>query len=500
MPSAADRIMKKYHSFFPLALSLVLLLATSCGSEKQGVKFDSEDDLPGKRVVVQTGTVYDFDLSERDDIELFRYNNMPDCIAALVSGKVDVYKDDEVAISPEDQRRQGIELVARGKEVFPCGFAFRKEDKELADQFNAFLAEIRAVGLYQEIYDRWMDLEKEEMPHVPSEIPVFTKGQPIRVASSSNTAPLGYRIGVKEWEGFEVELLKRFAASLERPLEIKPYDAAAGPAALQTGRADIWGGCIFITEERQEQFLFSDPYYGCCSAYFVKREKEDSVGALESLKSSFHKNLVEENRWRFILNGLKETLILAFWSILLGTVMAAGICWMKRSRHKWIRTICKIYTMILQGLPQLVLLMVMFYIILAKTSLNATAVAVISFSMVFSAYVGEVFSSAIGSVGKGQTEAGIALGFTPVQTFIYVVLPQAIHRILPLYKAECVSLFKSTSIVGYVAIQDLTRAGDLIRSRTFDAFFPLIVVSIIYFLLAFLLGKALDLLIKDKKV
>ena len=492
--------MKKPLSFFPLFLGLVLLLVSACSSEKREVKFESEDDLPGKRVVVQTGTVYDFDLSERDDIELFRYNNMPDCIAALVSGKVDVYKDDEVAISPEDQQRQGIELVARGTDLFPCGFAFRKEDREMVEQFNAFLAEIRAIGLYQEIYDRWMNREGEEMPHVPAEIPVFTEGQPIRVASSSNTAPLGYRVGVKQWEGFEIELLKRFAASVERPLEIKPYDAAAGPAALSTGRADIWFGCIFITEERQQQFLFSDPYYECRSAYFVCRDKEAAINAWETLKHSFHKNLVEENRWRFILNGLKETLILAFWSILLGTVMAAGICWMKRSRHKWVRTICKVYSMILQGLPQLVLLMVMFYLILAKTSLSATAIAVISFSMVFSSYVGEVFSSAIGSVGKGQTEAGIALGFTPVQTFIYVVLPQAMKRILPLYKAECVSLFKSTSIVGYVAIQDLTRAGDLIRSRTFDAFFPLIVVSIIYFILAFLLGKALDLLIKDKQV
>jgi len=476
-----------------------MLLAFACGSRQQAVLFENEDDLPGKRVAVQTGSVYDLEMSERKDIQLYRSNSATDCIASLVSGKVDVYKDDEVILSPADQRRQGIRLVARGDESFPCGFVFRKEGVELAEQCNTFLAEIRASGLYQEIYDRWMKMESAEQPHIPDDIPVYHEGVPISVAATISTAPLGYQVGVGEWEGFEVELLKRFAASVKRPLEIKPYDAAAGPAALQTGRVDIWFGCIFITEERQKQFLFSDPYYECRSAYFVKRENDSSKGGWEALKHSFHKNLVEENRWRFIVDGLWETLILAFWSLVLGTVLAGVVCWMKLTRYKWIQKICKIYTSLMHGLPVLVLLMVMFYVVLADTSLSATTVAVISFSMVFSAYVGEVFASAIESVGKGQTEAGIALGFTPVQTFIYVVLPQAVQRILPLYKAEAVSLFKNTSIVGYIAIQDLTRAGDVIRSRTFDAFFPLIVVSVIYFLLAFLLGKGLELLIKNKQ-
>lgn len=492
--------MKKRFSLFSFVLGFVLLLASACGSQQQAVTFESEDDLPGKRVVVQTGSVYDLELSARTDIQLFRCNTATDCIASLVSGKSDVYKDDEVLLSPEDQRRQGIRWACRGEDAFPCGFAFRKDDVELVEQCNAFLADIRDSGLYQEIYDRWMTMDSEALPHMPDDILVYREGVPIRVASSSSTAPMGYQIGVGEWEGFEIELLKRFAASVKRPLEIKPYDVAAGPAALQTGRANLWVGCIFITEERQEQFLFSHPYYDCHSAFFVKRENDSATGGWEAFKQSFHKNLVEENRWRFIVDGLWETLILAFWSLVLGTVLAGVVCWMKRCRYQWVRKLCQIYISLMHGLPVLVLLMVMFYVVLADTSLSATLVAIISFSMVFAAYVGEVFSSAIDSVGKGQTEAGIALGFTPLQTFIFVVLPQAIKRIIPLYKAEAVSLFKNTSIVGYIAIQDLTRAGDVIRSRTFDAFFPLFVVSVIYFLLAFLLGKGLDLLIKTKRV
>jgi polar amino acid transport system substrate-binding protein len=153
----------------------------------------------------------------------------------------------------------------------------------------------------------------------------------------------------------------------------------------------------------------------------------------------------------------------------------------------------------MRGIPQLVILMIMFYVVLAKSGLNATAVAVVSFSMVFAAYVSEMFRTAILSIGKGQTEAGIALGFTPLQTFIYIIAPQAIRNVMPVYKGEAVSLFKSTSIVGYIAIMDLTKASDLIRSRTFDAFFPLIIIAIIYFILAWLLGWMLDWTVRDKK-
>jgi polar amino acid transport system substrate-binding protein len=157
------------------------------------------------------------------------------------------------------------------------------------------------------------------------------------------------------------------------------------------------------------------------------------------------------------------------------------------------------YIDIMRGVPLLVVMMLMFYVVLAGSGLSPTIVAVISFALVFGAYVSEIFRTAILSIGRGQTEAGVALGFTPLQTFIYIILPQAARAAMPVYKGEAVSLFKNTSIVGYIAIQDLTKASDLIRSRTFDAFFPLIIISIIYFVLAWLLGKMLDKTVKTQE-
>ena len=124
----------------------------------------------------------------------------------------------------------------------------------------------------------------------------------------------------------------------------------------------------------------------------------------------------------------------------------------------------------------------------------AIIVAVIAFGMNFAAYGAEIYRSGIESVDRGQSEAGVAMGFTKVQAFTYIVLPQTIRRILPVYKGEVISMVKMTSIVGYIAVQDLTKASDIIRSRTFDAFFPLIMVAILYFLISWVLIQSLGYL------
>ena len=119
--------------------------------------------------------------------------------------------------------------------------------------------------------------------------------------------------------------------------------------------------------------------------------------------------------------------------------------------------------------------------------------------MNFSAYVAEMFRSSIEGIDKGQTEAGLSLGYTPVRTFTKFVMPQALANVLPVYKGELISLIKNTSIVGFIAVQDLTKVGDIIRSRTFDAFFPLVMVAVLYFALAWIFTVALDLIGPKKK-
>jgi len=192
-----------------------------------------------------------------------------------------------------------------------------------------------------------------------------------------------------------------------------------------------------------------------------------------------------------IVDGLKVTVIISLLATIFGTLLGTVICAMRMSRNKILQQPARVYISILRGTPVLVLLMFIFYVVFASVNINPILVAVVTFGMNFAAYVSEMFRAGIESVDKGQIEAGIAMGFTKAKTFLYIVLPQAIRHIFPVYKGEFISLVKMTSVVGYIAVQDLTKASDIIRSRTFDAFFPLFMVAVLYFLISWLLTLSL---------
>ncbi|MCQ2184112.1 MAG: ABC transporter permease subunit, partial [Bacteroidales bacterium] len=224
-----------------------------------------------------------------------------------------------------------------------------------------------------------------------------------------------------------------------------------------------------------------------------------SVGIWDSIVHSFTINFIQDNRYTIILDGLESTLIITFFAVLLGTLIGGLICWMRMSRHSFPRAFARFYIDLMRGTPVLVLLMIMYYIVLAPAHASGVLVAIITFAMNTAAYMCEMLRTSIEGVDRGQTEAGLSLGFSKVQTFFLIVLPQAVRKVIPVYQGEVVSLLKSTSIVGYVAVIDMTKASDMIRSRTFDAFFPLISIALVYFLIAWLIGLLLSSLSKPRK-
>ena len=219
-----------------------------------------------------------------------------------------------------------------------------------------------------------------------------------------------------------------------------------------------------------------------------------SVPFIDDIVTGIENNLIRENRYLLILDGLKITVLISILSTIFGTLLGAGICFMRMS-PKWALNVpAKVYISIVRGTPVLVILMITFYVVFASVNISPVAVATIAFGMNFAAYSAEIFRTGIEGINKGQREAGIAMGFTRFGTFRNIILPQTVRRILPVYKGEFISLVKMTSIVGYVAVQDLTKAGDIIRSRTFDAFFPLVMVAVLYFLISWGLIRAVEYL------
>ena len=219
---------------------------------------------------------------------------------------------------------------------------------------------------------------------------------------------------------------------------------------------------------------------------------------IAGIANSFTDNLIAEQRYRMILDGLQVTLLITFCAAVLGTLLGGVVCWARMSRKPWLRQTAKIYIDLMRGTPVLVLLMLMYYVFMAPLGTTGITVAVVTFAMNASAYIGEMLRSSIESIDRGQREAGLALGHTPRQTFFRIILPQVVKAVQPIYQGEVISLLKGTSIVGYIAVMDMTRASDLIRSRTFDAFFPLLVTAAIYFLVAWLIGLVLTGLVQRR--
>ncbi len=193
-----------------------------------------------------------------------------------------------------------------------------------------------------------------------------------------------------------------------------------------------------------------------------------------------------------MLDGLYMTLEVSMLSLLFATLWGSVICALRMSRNRWLRAPAGIYIELMRSLPLLVLLLVSFYVIFAATALTKVQVSVVCFSLYFGAYFAEIFRTGITGVEKGQWEAGAALGMNKRQVFGKIVLPQALLHILPVFRTQTTALIKATSIVGYISVMDITKAGDYIRSRTFDAFFPLLLVAAIYLILSWIFGTGID--------
>lgn len=207
--------------------------------------------------------------------------------------------------------------------------------------------------------------------------------------------------------------------------------------------------------------------------------------------AKFQQDFIESDRYLYLLRGLGNTLLIAALAVILGIVLGFLVAIIRSTHDKHgglniLNFICKVYLTIWRGTPTMVQLLIMYYIILVALD-NKILVAVIAFGLNSAAYVAEIVRSGIMSVDEGQFEAGRSLGLNYTQTMRLIILPQAFKNVLPALANEFITLLKETSISGYIAIPDLTKSGDIIRSQTYDAFLPLFGVAVIYLVLVMIL-------------
>ena len=220
-------------------------------------------------------------------------------------------------------------------------------------------------------------------------------------------------------------------------------------------------------------------------AGFFDNAKDAIVNMALGMRDSFILNFVDENRWRYLLNGLGITLYVTFCAVLIGIVLGFLVAIIrstseKTGKYRFLNGVCKLYLTVVRGTPVVVQLLIIYFVIFSSVNVDKALAAIIAFGLNSGAYVAEIVRSGIMSIDQGQFEAGRSLGLSYAQTMWHVIIPQAFKNVLPALANEFIVLLKETSVSGYIALQDLTKGGDIIRSRTYDPFLPLLAVAGIY--------------------
>ena len=460
----------------------------------------------GKRIGVLTGPLMEDTAKEVfPDSEYLIFNSYPDCIAALLAGKIDAYLGDEPSMKMLHAEQPQIDYIHERITENNYSFAFRKNDPDsaaLCGELNDFLARSWADGTMQELDDIWFGVDEDRKVVDMSDL--TGENGTIKVVTTSTDAPFSY---IKDGKnvGYDIDLVVRFCRDRGYALELGDVDFAGRIPAIESGKYDFTTD-MNVTPEREEEVLFSDPTSkgGIVLAVLASDLEASSAGEesaavttsgeagdasfLGGIRSSFNKTFIREGRWKLFVDGVLTTLLITLLTILFGTLLGFGVFMLCRNGNPVANLVTRFCLWLVQGMPMVVLLMILYYVIFGSVAISGVAVAVIGFTLTFGAAVFGLLKMGVGAVDGGQYEAAYALGYSNRRTFFKIILPQALPHVLPAYKGEIVGLIKATAIVGYIAVQDLTKMGDIVRSRTYEAFFPLIAVTVIYFVLEGLIG------------
>ena len=464
-------------------------------------EFQTFEELNGKTISMLTGAPFENLISSKvSNVKEFTYfQSSPDMMLAIREKKTDAGLMNNAIADLVANRDPKLTVFPEHLGETAFGLAFAKGDKRCAE--------------WQKVYDSFPDETKEELwkkwtgaDDSIKKLPVQDwpgKNGTVNVAACDTVEPMSYMGQNGEMLGLDVETILLIAKELDIHVNITPMDFSAVLSAIGAGKADIGCGSIVITDERKESMDFLE--YQPAAFVFVVRTKEAGItdnSFMAGIKESFKKTFIRENRYKLFIDGIITTIIITVLSILFGTVLGFLIFMLCRRDNPAANKIAGFFVWFVQGMPVVVLLMILYYVVFAKFDISGTAVAVIAFTLVFGFGVFGMLKMGVGAIDKGQMEAALSLGYSDIRSFFRIILPQAIPHFLPAYKGEVVALVKATAIVGYIAVQDLTKMGDIVRGRTYEAFFPLIAVAVIYFILGgfltFIVGR-LEILINPKR-
>ena len=446
--------MKKFSSI------ICLILAAGCLFASQ---FTTIEDLDGHDIGVQTAVLYEELITDRVPNSTIQYYTMPnDMILALTSGKIDAYLIEEVSYGAQKKNHPELTVLEEpaGFISATCIIGENERQDRLLGELNQFIADSRENGLLDELYEYWI----------------------------ADFDPINDKCDVTGFTG-ENGVISVAVGYTPQFYEV-PFESIA--PGVESGKYDI-GMNIVVSAERNESGTLSDVYYTTPIRLVILGEDDTSVGFIDSLKDSLYKTFIRENRWELFVQGAFVTVLITITSILAGTILGFLVYMTCRKGSVIANRTTNFMLWLIHGMPTVLLLMILYYIVFGSSSLSGMWVSVVGFSLMFACSMIDMLRVGCNAIGRGQMEASTALGYNEHQSFFRIILPQAAQHFLPIYRNEVVTLIKETSVVGYIAVLDLTKISDLVRSRTYEAFFPLIVTAIMYFVISALLTRLVTL-------
>ena len=474
-------------------LILIFVIASAfimCGCKsknKESITINSLEDIhKGVRIGLQTGsldeTIYLKDY--KDECEAFYFSAISDQVVALKNNKIDVFFLDEFMIKSIVESEPGIEALPESALNQDIAAIFAKTG-ERADkyrlEFNEFLEKLKADGTLEQMKNDWY--KNQDLKEAAS--PIEGNNGIVYFGTSADTPPFSF-VRDGKLQGFEADLAYRFCNEHGYTAKMNIMDFDALIPAVTSGKIDMAIACFGVTEERKESVAFSIPY-AVSGMYPIVRSEVVEVSFFQKIANSFKKTFIVEQRWQMILKGIATTLFITILSAIFGSVLGFLLYMLCRKKGKTFLKILNGVCWIIASLPVVVLLMVLFYVIFGNASVSGVWISIIAFSLhsAFSIYTS--LKSSVDAIDKGQLEGAYSIGCSDTKAFFKIILPQALNQFIPEYKGILISLLQGTAIVGYIAVEDLTKMSDIIRGRTYEAFFPIISTAFIYLLLCWLL-------------
>ena len=471
------------------SIFLAVIFFSGCGVEYKQI--NSLDDLKDARIGAWPESAY-HQLARKKfpNAQFVSLEFLSDLMLNLSQHKIDAFVIGKTYV--ENLKREGnvVKYLPESFGDVPLSFGFTKNERgqKLCDQMNEFLATLEANGELDALQKKWIFGDDGGRTFAKSQL--TGENGTLKVGTEVSGMPFSY-LRNKEIVGYEVELLDKFCAAYGYDYKIEIEDFTTMLADVTTGKLDLAMDAIEVLPERQQNMLFANPTHTEQAVAVVSVESSDE-NFFAALTNRIKVSLVDENRWQMLAEGAARTIYITLLAIIFGTLLGFGVYMLYREGNRRVNRIIDAIYRTLQGVPTMVMLLFAYYVVFAYVEIPTSFVAATVFSVVLSITVFELLKNGADAIPRGQTEAALSLGFSPRQAFVKFILPQVVLNLFSSYQVALNVTLLETAVVGYISVQDLTKMGDMIRARTYDAFVPIIAVAAIYLLLSRLLLKMTD--------